>query len=61
MVDSANLILDDFNIKSDFQGLMDWGGKILALNLPNQELNNKVKTIREQAKYKKLQAQVVFF
>jgi len=57
-VDSANLILDYFNIKSDFQGLMDWGGKILALNLPNQELNNKVKTIREQAKYKKLQAQV---
>jgi hypothetical protein len=57
-VDSANLILDYFNIKSDFNGLMDWGGKILALNLPNAELNNKVKEIREQAKYKKLQAQV---
>jgi TolA-binding protein len=57
-VDSANLILDYYNIKSDFQGLMDWGGKILALNLPNKELNEKVKTIREQAKYKKLQAQV---
>ena len=57
-VDSANLILDYFNIKSDFNGLMEWGGKILALNLPNAELNNKVKEIREQAKYKKLQAQV---
>jgi tetratricopeptide (TPR) repeat protein len=57
-VDAANLILDYFNIKSDYQGLMDWGGKILALNLPNEELNTKVKAIREQAKYKKLQAQV---
>ena len=56
--DAANLILDYFNIKSDYQGLMEWGGKILALNLPNQELNAKVKEIREQAKYKKLQAQV---
>lgn len=57
-IDAANLVLDYFNIKSDYQGLMDWGGKILALKLPNEELNNKVKTIREQAKYKKLQSQV---
>lgn len=56
--DAANLIMDYFNIKSDFQGLMDWGQKILALNLPNAALNSKVKQIREQAKYKKLQAQV---
>lgn len=57
-VDAANLIMDYYNIKSDYQGLMDWGGKILALNLPNAELNAKVKGIREQAKYKKLQSQV---
>ncbi|MDH4467108.1 MAG: hypothetical protein QE271_03550 [Bacteriovoracaceae bacterium] len=57
-VDAANLILDYYNIKSDFAGLMESGAKILALNLPNAELNQKVKEIREQAKYKKLQAQV---
>jgi hypothetical protein len=57
-VSAANLILDYFNIKSDFDGLVSWGNKILALNLPNKELNEKVNQIKEQAKVKKLQAQV---
>jgi hypothetical protein len=57
-VDSANLILDYYNVKSDFAGIIKASDRILGMKLPNKELNEKVSKIREQAKYKKLQAKV---
>lgn len=57
-VDSVNLILDYFNIKSDFKELVNWSNRILAFRLPNAEINNMLKKVREQAKMKKLEQQV---
>lgn len=56
--DAANLILDYYNVKSDFEGIIKASDRILAMNLPNSDLNAKVKKIKEQAKYKKLQSKV---
>jgi len=56
--DAANLILDYFNVKSDFKGIVRWSDKILALKIPNSSLNKRVAAIQEQAKLKKLQKSV---
>lgn len=57
-LDSTNLILDYFNIKSDYEKLILWCDKILALKLPNNEVNSLVSKVREQGKHKNLQAKV---
>lgn len=57
-LDAANLVLDYYNVKSDFNAIVRSADRILSFNLPNAELNNKVKQIRDQAKMRKLQEKV---
>ncbi len=53
--DASNLVLDYYNVKSDFKGIINASNKILAMKLPNSSINSKVAAIRDQAKLKKLQ------
>jgi len=53
--DAADLILDYYNVKSDFKGIIRASNKILAMKIPNASLNSKVSQIRDQAKLQKLQ------
>ncbi len=55
---AGDMILDYFNTKSDFDGLVEWSGKILATGISNKNFIAKVNQIREQARLKKLQSQV---
>ncbi len=53
--DAADLILDYYNVKSDFKGIIRASNKILSMKIPNAALNSKVSQIRDQAKLQKLQ------
>ncbi len=53
--DASDLVLDYYNVKADFKGIISASNKILSMKLPNKSLNSKVAQIRDQAKLKKLQ------
>jgi tetratricopeptide (TPR) repeat protein len=55
---AAELILNYFNIRSDFKGLVTWSQKMLALNIPNQALKVRLADVRSKALLKRLDEQV---
>lgn len=55
---AADLILEYFNIRSDFKGIADWSQKIINLKLPNSSLNARMTQIHSKALLKKLDEQV---
>ncbi|PWU19022.1 MAG: hypothetical protein C5B49_06410 [Bdellovibrio sp.] len=55
---ATDLILSYFNTRSDFKGLTEWTQKILALNLPNTKLNQRLKDTHAKAVLRKLDEQI---
>jgi tetratricopeptide (TPR) repeat protein len=56
--DSADLILSYFNTRSDFKGLATWSEKLLALKLPNKELQAHLEDVHSKAQLHRLDEQV---
>jgi TolA-binding protein len=55
---AAELILNYFNIRSDFKGLVDWSQKMLALNPKSPELQKRLAEVHSKALLKRLDEQV---
>ena len=56
--DAADLILDYYNTLNDLKGLTNAAGKILALNLPDSRLNQRIKAIQSSASFKHLEQNI---
>jgi len=56
--DAGELILDYYNTRSDYAGLLTWSDKLLTLKIPDKPFNAKLTQIREQARARKLEGEI---
>lgn len=56
--DAGELILDYFNTRKDFPGLIEWAGRILSLRLSDTAFVAKVTKIKQQAGMKRLDEKI---
>jgi len=55
---ASELILNYFNTRSDFKGLVDWSQRMLALGLTDKELRQHLQDVRSKALLKRLDERV---
>jgi tetratricopeptide (TPR) repeat protein len=55
---SGEIILDYFNVRSDFEGLGHWSGRLLSLKMTDTVFNGKLTAIQNQAESKVLREKV---